>query len=60
VIQPTMDVGVFPSDAAGIADALASTDKRLEHLPGDHYFREPAGARDAVADLTAEWIADRA
>jgi hypothetical protein len=60
VIQPTMDVGVFPSDAAGIADALASADKRLEHLGGDHYFREPAGARDAVADLAAEWVAERA
>ncbi|HEV3056548.1 MAG TPA: hypothetical protein VGX45_17930 [Solirubrobacteraceae bacterium] len=60
VVQPTMDVGVFPSDAAGIAGALASADKRLEHLPGDHYFREPAGARDAVADLVGEWVADRA
>ncbi len=59
VIQPTMDVGVFPSDATGIADALASTDKRLEHLPGDHYFREPGGARNAVADLIAAWVASR-
>jgi pimeloyl-ACP methyl ester carboxylesterase len=60
VIQPTMDVGVFPSDASEIADALASADKTLEHMPGDHYFREPAGARDAVADLTAEWVGSRA
>ncbi len=60
VVQPTMDVGVFPSDAAGIADALASSDKRLEYLAGDHYFREPTGARDALADLAAEWVSARA
>jgi alpha-beta hydrolase superfamily lysophospholipase len=59
VIQATMDVGVFPSDAAAIFGALGSTDKRLEHLPGDHYFREPGGARDAVADLIAGWISER-
>ena len=60
VVQPTMDVGVFPSDAAAITEALASTDKRVESLPGDHYFREPGGARDAVADLIGGWVADRA
>ncbi|HWE34183.1 MAG TPA: hypothetical protein VG410_11905 [Solirubrobacteraceae bacterium] len=59
VIQPTMDVGVFPSDAVGICDALASADKRLESLGGDHYFRGPGGARDAAADLIAGWVADR-
>jgi hypothetical protein len=28
-------------------------------LPGDHYFVEPAPARDQVADLVAEWITAR-
>jgi hypothetical protein len=59
VVQPTMDVGVFPSDAVAIADALASADKQLIELEGDHYFRQPAGARDRVADLIAEWTSDR-
>jgi hypothetical protein len=54
-----MDTGVFPSDAAAIFDALASTDKRYEELPGDHYFRGPDGARDAVADVIAAWVTER-
>jgi esterase/lipase len=60
VIQPTMDTGVFPSDAAAIFEALASTDKQRTELPGDHYFRGPAGARDTVADAIAQWVAERA
>ena len=56
VVSATMDTGVFPSDAAGILDALGSQDKQLVELPGDHYFRAPAGARESVADLLAEWV----
>jgi hypothetical protein len=56
VVSATGDTGVFRSDAAGIFDALASVDKQLIELPGDHYFRGPAGERDAVADLLAEWV----
>jgi hypothetical protein len=59
VIQPTMDTGVFPSDAAAIADALGSADKQLVHLPGDHYFRGPASAREELADYIAGWVSDR-
>ncbi len=59
VVQATMDTGVFPSDAATIFDALASEDKRLVELVGDHYFRQPAGARDTLADLLADWVGDR-
>jgi pimeloyl-ACP methyl ester carboxylesterase len=59
VIQATMDAGVFPSDAGAIAVALASEDKRLIELPGDHYFRGPAGARERVADEIAAWVAER-
>jgi pimeloyl-ACP methyl ester carboxylesterase len=59
VVQPTMDTGVFPSDAAAILDALGSNDKQLVELTGDHYFREPPGARDRLADLLAGWVGDR-
>ncbi len=59
VVQPTMDTGVFPSNAVAIHNALASQDKQLVELSGDHYFREPYGARDQLADLLAAWVADR-
>jgi hypothetical protein len=59
VIQPTQDTGVFPSDAAGIFDALASNDKQRLDFEGDHYFRKPSGARDVVADAVAEWVRAR-
>jgi len=56
VVQATQDAGVFPSQARAIYDDVAATDKRLEHVTGDHYFQEPAGARDEVADLIAAWV----
>jgi hypothetical protein len=59
VVQPTQDTGVFASDAAGIFKALASTDKQPLDLEGDHYFREPAGARDELADAITAWVTDR-
>jgi fermentation-respiration switch protein FrsA (DUF1100 family) len=59
VVQATMDTGVFPSDATAIFDALRSEDKQRVDLPGDHYFREPAGARDRLADLIAGWVSER-
>jgi hypothetical protein len=55
VIGADADVGVFPSDAARIFDAVGATDKSAHSLPGDHYFVEPAGARDEVADLVVGW-----
>jgi hypothetical protein len=58
VVQARSDAGVFPSQAQEIFDAIASDDKRIEHLAGDHYFQEPAGARDEVADLITAWLAD--
>jgi pimeloyl-ACP methyl ester carboxylesterase len=60
VVQATMDTGVFPSDARQIHDGLASADKALVELPGDHYFRTPDGARERLADTLAEWVAERA
>src|SRR4051812_3978142 len=56
VVQATMDTGVFPSDARTIHDALASVDKRLVELRGDHYFR---GEREPLADLIAGWVEER-
>ncbi|HXX89113.1 MAG TPA: hypothetical protein VEI83_02675 [Acidimicrobiales bacterium] len=60
VIQSTADVGVFPSDARTIHDALASQDKTLEWIDGDHYLESPAAARAVTAELVAAWITARA
>ncbi|MDP1820806.1 MAG: hypothetical protein Q8K58_13075 [Acidimicrobiales bacterium] len=57
VVQSTADRGVFPSDARAIFDALAATDKRLDLVPGEHYFE--SGGADEVADLVASWIIER-
>ena len=59
VVQSLSDQGCFPSDAHKIHDDLASSDKRLEFVPGDHYLLTPAAARDDVADLIAAWLAER-
>jgi pimeloyl-ACP methyl ester carboxylesterase len=59
VVNADADTGVFPSDAAQIHDALASTDKERHDLYADHYFREPDGARDQLADLVADWVERR-
>ena len=54
VVQSLADRGVFPSDAHAIHEALASPDKTLALVPGEHYFE--TGGRDEVADLVAAWI----
>lgn len=59
VIQSSADTGVFPSDARSIYEPLASRDKLLEFVPGDHYLQEPATARNDVADRIANWLNDR-
>jgi pimeloyl-ACP methyl ester carboxylesterase len=56
VVQSTGDSGVFPSDAQSIFQALASSDKNLEMIAGDHYLENPTGARDNVADMIADWL----
>ena len=60
VIQSLADTGVFPSDARAIHESLASQDKRLDLIPGDHYLEEPASSRDEVADRIATWVDERA
>jgi len=59
VVQSTGDQGCFLSDARFIHDELGSTDKTLELVPGDHYLTQPAGAREALADLIVSWIGER-
>ncbi|HEX3918888.1 MAG TPA: alpha/beta hydrolase [Caulobacteraceae bacterium] len=59
VVQSTGDMGVFPSDARGVHAALAATDKRLEMVPGAHYFEDSEASREAAVDLMAEWIGAR-
>jgi hypothetical protein len=57
VINATADTGVFTSDAQALFDALASTDKTLEHVNADHYLTSPGNARADVADMIAAWLA---
>ncbi len=59
VIQSMADTGVFPSDAKGIFDAIATKDKTLELITGDHYLETPSNARDVAADMIAAWVAAR-
>lgn len=58
VIQSMADTGVFPSDAEAIFNTLASTDKKLHMVEGDHYLGAPDNARDLVADMIAAWLSD--
>jgi alpha-beta hydrolase superfamily lysophospholipase len=59
VVQPDADSGVFPSDAQGLYDGAATSDKEFVTLPGDHYFVGPEGARDTVANTLAAWLSAR-
>ena len=56
LIDASADTGVFPTDAETILQAVAAADKTRVTLPGDHYFLEPDGARDRVADTIADWV----
>jgi pimeloyl-ACP methyl ester carboxylesterase len=56
VVQSTADMGVFPSDARAIYGALAARDKRLELVPGAHYFEDSQSNRRAVVELMVEWL----
>jgi alpha-beta hydrolase superfamily lysophospholipase len=59
LIEAAADSGVFPSDGDTIMAGLAATDATRVSLPGDHYFLDPDGARDQVADTIAEWVRAR-
>ncbi|MGH6870803.1 MAG: alpha/beta hydrolase [Rhizomicrobium sp.] len=60
VVQSMGDMGVFPSDARAIFEALAAPDKTLQFLPGAHYFEDKPDHRTRAADLMADWIASHA
>ena len=60
VVQATADQGCHPSDAREIHDGLASADRTLELIPGDHYLLTPNGGREHAADLIAAWVLSRA
>ena len=59
VVQSTGDMGVFISDARGILGAIASRDKRLELVPGAHYFEDSEASRQGAVDLMTAWIAQK-
>jgi pimeloyl-ACP methyl ester carboxylesterase len=59
VVQSSADQGCYLSDARAIYDALASEDKVMEVVKGDHYLQTPPGAADTVADLIATWVDSR-
>lgn len=59
VVQSMGDMGVFPSDAHQIFNALAGSDKKLELVSGAHYFEDGDEKRHAVADLMVDWIKAR-
>lgn len=58
VISANHDRGCFPSYARTVFNSLGSSDKKMVEVDGNHYL-EPPGDRDAVADLIAEWLAER-
>lgn len=60
VVQSLADMGVFPSDARRIHDAIGTAQKTLEFVPGAHYFEDDPRHRERAADLIAGWIAARA
>jgi pimeloyl-ACP methyl ester carboxylesterase len=59
VVQATRDSGVFPSDARAIFEGLATTNKQLLEMPGDHYFRGPGSPRTDVAEVLVEWVREQ-
>jgi alpha-beta hydrolase superfamily lysophospholipase len=71
IAEPTLlvaagrDREIFPADIAAIAAAIASADKRVEHIAGArHYFEPEPGATDGgyvdvLMDVVVPWIAER-
>ena len=59
IVQSMADMGVFPSDARKIFDAIGSRDKTLQMVAGAHYFEDSAARREGVVDLIVGWIEAR-
>jgi hypothetical protein len=58
-VHATADSGAYESDARGILAGPAAADRGLELRRADHYFTEPVGAREELADLLAAWAGHR-
>lgn len=59
VIDADADTGIYPSDTDAIVGLLGGDDVTRLTVAGDHYFVEPVGARDEVADAIGAWISER-
>ncbi|MBX3215071.1 MAG: hypothetical protein KF850_23755 [Labilithrix sp.] len=63
LVTPTRDREILPGDAAAIASAIASPDKRVVTLDARHYFEpEPGGTAsdvDRLMDVVVPWIRER-
>lgn len=59
VVQGMADTGVFPTDPKRIHAAIASPDKRLQLIPGAHYFEDSEASRGAMVDLICAWVRER-
>jgi pimeloyl-ACP methyl ester carboxylesterase len=59
VVQSLADTGVFPSDARKIFEALGSTDKTIELVPGAHYFEDNLEHRQRAVATIADWVEAR-
>ena len=49
----------FPATPKAIFDGLASEDKTMHMIAGDHYLETPDSAREEAADLIAGWLEDQ-
>jgi pimeloyl-ACP methyl ester carboxylesterase len=58
VVQSLGDRGVFPSDARAIFESIGTGEKRLELVPGAHYFEEGEERRAEIARLLVDWLGD--
>ena len=59
VVQSLADTGVFPTDPKTIHAAIASEDKRLELIPGAHYFEDSEASRLTMVDMICDWVRER-
>ncbi|KAH7386493.1 hypothetical protein BKA64DRAFT_681060, partial [Cadophora sp. MPI-SDFR-AT-0126] len=50
----TEDVGVFPSDARGIFNLVASEDKELRMIPGGYFLNGSQAELDLVTSIICE------
>lgn len=59
VVQGLSDLGVFPSDARQIFEAIGSDDKELHMVAGTHYFDGGSEERSAAISLMCDWVSQR-